>query len=317
MAKTKISDIIIPEIFNNYVIQRTSELSALFTSGIISRVSTGNDTLSRGGQLVHMPFWSDLIGEEEILSDSSPLTPDKISASQDVAVMHFRGKAWSVNELAKQIAGDDPMKSIADLVASFWARRLQSCLISTLAGSMGATTMSANVHDISAASGAAATISASTFLDAVQKMGDAKDRITAVAMHSAVENALAKADLIAYVQPSMSSPRLSLFMNKQVIVDDNLPVTAGVYTSYLFGEGAIGYDEGGILTPTEVARDALAGDDFLINRKAFVLHPRGVKWKTAAAATTPTNAQLAAIANWERVFEPKNVRIVQFKHKIA
>ena len=37
MAGTTLSDIIVPELFNPYVINRTMELSAFFQSGIIQR----------------------------------------------------------------------------------------------------------------------------------------------------------------------------------------------------------------------------------------------------------------------------------------
>ncbi len=40
------------------------------------------------------------------------------------------------------------------------------------------------------------------------------------------------------------------------------------------------------------------------------MHPRGVKWLDASvAATFPTNTETEAAANWERVYERKNVRI--------
>jgi hypothetical protein len=42
-----------------------------------------------------------------------------------------------------------------------------------------------------------------------------------------------------------------------------------------------------------------------------------VKFKNSSVAgSSPTNAELGTGANWERVYEPKNVRIVQFKHKL-
>ena len=57
--------------------------------------------------------------------------------------------------------------------------------------------------------------------------------------------------------------------------------------------------------------------NILINRRHFILHPRGIKFKNASVAgDSPTNAELAAADNWERVYESKNIRIVQFKHKI-
>lgn len=175
--------------------------------------------------------------------------------------------------------------------------------------------MSGNVHDISATTGAD-VIDGSTFLDAAQKLGDAKDRLTAILMHSAVETALAKKDLIEYVRESDANPRVPYYMNKRVIVDDGLSASEGVCTSYLFGEGAIGRGEGGAPVPTETDRDSLAGDDILVNRRHFILHPRGIAFTGTPAAASPTNAELSTTTNWTRKYENKNIRIVQFKHKI-
>jgi len=111
-------------------------------------------------------------------------------------------------------------------------------------------------------------------------------------------------------------------------VDDSLPVSNGVYTTYIFGAGAFGWGEGGAPVPVETARDALAGDDILIHRRHFILHPRGVAFLNAnldvdpndankGTNATPSNDNLANYLNWKRVYEPKNVRIVQFKHKLV
>jgi len=43
-----------------------------------------------------------------------------------------------------------------------------------------------------------------------------------------------------------------------------------------------------------------------------------VKWTEAnVSGAFPTNAELADPDNWERVYEPKAIRIVAFKHKVA
>jgi len=56
----------------------------------------------------------------------------------------------------------------------------------------------------------------------------------------------------------------------------------------------------------------------LINRNHFILHPRGVKWNEVTVADeAPTNEELALQANWTRVYDPKNIRIVKFVHKIG
>lgn len=319
MAKTVIADVIVPEVFNPYVIERTAELSAFYQSGIIARSPELDRLASSGGRLLNMPFWEDLEGDDEVLSDTDALTVGKITAGQDVAALLARGKAWSVNDLAKALSGDDPMAAIGDLVADYWARRMQRILISILEGIFGNTStgMDTNKHDISGETGDAAVISAATAIDAVYKLGDNYDKLTGFAMHSATMAKLAKDDLIEYIKPSEGEIDIPTFLGKPVVVDDGLPVENGVYTTYIFGSGAFGWGEGGAPVPTETARDALAGDDILIHRRHFILHPRGVAFQNAVVAgATPSNDELANPQNWKRVYEPKNVRIVQFKHRL-
>lgn len=118
-----------------------------------------------------MPFWSDLTGDDEVLSDSGALTPGKITAGQDEAVILRRGRAWGANDLAAALAGDDPMGAIADLVASYWARMMQKALINTLTGVFASASMSGNVHDISGQTGGAEKISASQLCGCRPKAG--------------------------------------------------------------------------------------------------------------------------------------------------
>lgn len=314
---TKIADVIVPEVFNPYVIERTAELSALVKSGIIVKDPELDALASAGGRLINMPFWKDLTGDDEVLTDDGALTPGKIESGQDVACLLMRGKAWSVNDLAKALSGDDPMKAIGDLVAEYWARRRQKTLLSILKGVFASSSMSGNVHDISGGLEEAAKISGASFIAAKNKLGDASDKLTAVMMHSAVFTALEQQNLISYIPNSQGIVEFPTYMNKRVIVDDSCPLAGDVYTTYLFGAGAIGEGDGSAPVPTETDRDSLAGEDILINRQHFILHPRGVKFTDSdVAKKSPTNAELEKQANWSRVYENKNIRIVAFKHKI-
>jgi len=184
---TKIADVIVPEVFNPYVIQRTMELSALVQSGIVQNLPEFDVLASAAARTVNMPFWQDLTGDDELLDDQNPLTPGKIEAAQDEAVILRRGRAWGANDLAANLAGDDPMRAIAELVAAYWARRMQAILVAKLAGVFSAATMAVNVHDITAAAPASDCISGNTFVDAAQQLGDAKEQLTGVLMHSATE----------------------------------------------------------------------------------------------------------------------------------
>jgi hypothetical protein len=154
-------------------------------------------------------------------------------------------------------------------------------------------------------------------------LGDHKDRITGVLMHSAVEAHLAKQDLIEYLRDSEGNVFMRTFMGKNVIVDDaNTPDAPGVYSTYLFGPGAFGWAEGAPKVPSETGRDPLkaGGQEYLVTRRHYVLHPRGISWDPASgvpAKTTPSNTELADPANWTRVWEPKDIRMVRLLHRIA
>lgn len=313
---TKISDVIVPEVFNPYVTQRTGELSALVQSGIVQRDPAFDKLAMSGGKLLNMPYWNDLDGEDEVLSDSEPLTPDKITAGQDIAALLMRAKAWKANDLAKALSGDDPMRAIGDLVASYWARRKQKTLINTLTGVFSSASMAGNLHDISA-DATNPNFTGETFIDASYLLGDAEEKLTAVAMHSATYASLRKQNLIQYMMDSNNKP-IPYYMEKRVIVDDSMPASGGVYTTYLFGSGAVAEGNGNAPVPTETDRDSLQGDDILINRQHFIYHPRGVAFQNASVAgASPTNAELATAANWNRVYDNKNIRIVAFKHKLS
>ena len=336
MAKTAIADIIVPSLFEEYVIERTAELSAFGASGIVESDPFFDELAAGGGNVVDMPFWQDVNPARQILSDSAPLTVNKIGASKDIARIQMDGNAWSVNFLAKVLSGDDPMGALVELVGEYWSRVDQSMIISSLKGMFASATLAGN--KLSIASESAAGVSSSTqlngatFVDATVKLGDRGDRLTAVAMHSATEAAVRKLDLIDFLPDSEGKAQVRTFQGRRVIVDDKLPTRAGttdgtVYTTYLFGSGAFargvaplaseelmgGHGSEGV----EWARSALDSDTNFINRRRYLLHPRGVKFNSASVAgTSPTNAELETASNWTRVFESKNVRVVAVEHNI-
>lgn len=334
MPGTTLQDVIVPELFNPYVINRTMELSALVQSGIIVN-NTEFDTLaSQASPLVNMPFFEDLTGESEQVIEGTDLADNKITSKKDVAAIIRRAKMWSATDLSAALAGADPMQAIGTLVARFWERDMQKELIAILNGIFGTipagdsnnppaeTRLSSNLLDISAKSGSAANWSGSAFIDAEQKLGDAKAQLTGVVMHSATEAYLRKQNLIETVQPS-NDVAFGTYQGKRVIVDDGCPVASGVYTTYLFGGGAValgnGSPVGHVPTETDRAKRKGSGVDYLINRKAYILHPRGVAFTNVNVEKTegPSRLELADPANWKPVYEPKQIRVVAFKHKLG
>lgn len=320
---TTLQDIINPTaLFENYVVNRTSELSAIFQSGIITRDSKFDQLASEAAQVHNMPFFTDLNGDSEDIVEGTSLTEAKIGSKMDTSTTIRRAKMWGATDLSAQLAGTDPMSAIGDLVAGFWARDHQKELLNILDGVFAATNMSDHVLDISGKTGKAAAFSGEAFIDALQLMGDARNSLTAVVMHSATKSYLDKLNLIQTIRQS-DAVSFDTYMGRRVIVDDSCPAAAGNYTTYLFGEGAIAYGVGSPvgLVPVEVDRDKRKGSgvNYLISRKAFIMHPRGVAWKnkTRAHAESVSRAELKDAGNWERAYEPKQIRIVKFVHKLG
>jgi hypothetical protein len=339
MAKTQITDLIIPKLFEQYAIERTAELSNFGMSGVMQSDAQFDEVCQTvGGREVDLPFFQDITPTRQLLADAATLTVNKITATKDTARIQNDAQAWSVNHLAKIVSGEDPLGAIISLVGAYWARIDEGLIISSLKGMFlnpAGTLLTSNgiqIHSESIASKTAATcLTGSTFVDACVKLGDRQESLTAVAMHSATEASLRKLDLIDFIPDSQGKVMIKTFQGRRVIVDDNLTTRAGttdgtVYSTYLFGDGLISRGVKRLDTPldggfgtegVELARVPLDSDTVLINRRHYVLHPRGVRFTSSSVAgDSPTNAELETAANWSRVFEAKNCHVVQITHNL-
>ncbi len=329
---TRLTDVIEPMVFADYISIRTTELSAIFQSGIVATDAQLDALASGGGTTFNLPYWEDLASTEPNIGDDNPAniaTPLGITASEDVAVKHFRNQAWSSMDLLTGVIGEDPMMEIGDKVAGYWARVDQQMLIASLTGVEAdnvANDSSDMVVDIATdavgAPAAAELISAEAIIDAKQTMGDHAEGLAAIGMHSVCFSRLQKLNLIDYIPDSRGEIQFPTYLGYRVIVDDGCPAVDGAnrttYTTYLFGTGAVAYGNGAARTPVEVEREALAGtgsgQETLVNRREFIMHPRGVKFtNSTVAGQSPTNAELQNALNWDRVYDRKLVRIAILK----
>jgi len=330
---TRLADVIVPEIFNPYFREASIYVNRFFRSGIMTNVPELNFG-NRGGLSIQMPFWHALTQRAQLLDENNRLTVQKIDTGKDVAVQHARALVYGASDLATAFSGDDPMRAIADGVAENWSREFNMVALASLTGALASLAASEtttgsldlqggiNTLDISGLSGNAAKIDGHSFIDATQVLGDAKIGIVAVAMHSAVEATLAKNDLIEFIRDSEGNIVMRTFMGKEVVVDDAMaPASGGKYTTILFGNGALGFGEGNPKVPTATDRDELVGggQEFLVTRRHFVIHPRGIAWTPQGgvpALATPSDAELQDPDNWSQRYQAKNIRLVRFTHLV-
>lgn len=324
MAITSIAQMqIVPQKFTEYTLQRTTEKSMLVKSGITtadSRVSRLINGTPQGGNLIQMPHFNALTGEDEVFGEDA-MTPDQITTGSEFATLLVRQKAWGDTDLSKVFGGADPLAAIADLVADWWNIREQAIMQSVLTGLFAeGGALSGHIKDISAETDNVISVDAT--LDAKQLMGDAYDKLGVVFMHSATYTRLQKNQQITTEYDSDLKVKIDYYLGYQVIVDDAMPVNSGVYDTYFIGKGAFAREDGMPqgLVGYETDRDSLASQNILINRRALVLHPLGVSWNSTAelegGKKYAANTDLAKAANWTLSADHKNVPIVCLRHKI-
>lgn len=340
---TRVSDVIVPEIFTGYMQNLTEEKSRIIQSGMAVRSAELDNKLAGGGITFQVPSFKDLDNDaDRISTDTSvpfaaadaalpagtarPPNPLKTGTLKEIAVRMNRNNSWSTSDLAAILAGADPMESIASRVSAYWIRRMQASFVATWNGVIAdnvANDAGDYVNDISGAGfiDGVTNFSAEAFLDAAVTMGDSMEALTGVMVHSIVYNRMQKNNLIDFIPDSEGKVNIPTFLGREVIVDDGVPRTGNVYDTWLFGGGATQIGVGTPPVATEVDRKAGGGNgggqDVLYSRVMWSMHPTGHAWVGTAGDGGPANTgtaddDLDEAGSWNRVYpERKQIKFAR------
>ena len=329
MAITRISDAIVPEVFFNYMMKRTKQKSALYGAGVMVDDAELSAKLAGGGRTFNVPFWKDLDDTESDTASDDPAsdaTPGNIGTGKDIARRQVRTRGWSSAQLTRALAGDDPMKRIAELAGDYWGRQFDDIAVNTMRGVIAdnvANDSGDMVYDIGTDSASAITsaelFSADAVIDAVQTMGDAKEDLKVMAMHSVVHTRLAKQQLIDYRLDAEGKVWWPYYLDYRLHISDRCPAIVGTnrteYHTYIFGSDALAWATSTLPNAVSTDVDESAADGMgieeLWTRQQFVCHPYGIKWTdSSVSGEFPTNTELRTAANWDRVYaERKQIPI--------
>jgi hypothetical protein len=318
---TRLSDAVVPEVFNTYMSKDTMQTMAFYQTGVLRADPQLAANLAGGGLTFKVPFWKDLDDEESDTGSDDPdsrAVPGKLTSGTDIARRQFRTKGWSTANLVQELAGSDPMKHISSRTGAYWGRQFDDVAIATARGVFadnaandGGDMINDDSTDAVGAPSAGELFNAEGFMDTLQTMGDAKRTLKLVVMHSVVHTRLAKNDLIDFRPDSEGKIWNENFEGLQIHVSDRVTKVVGAnrvrYHTYLFGANAFGWAESPPAKPVAVEEDEAAGDgagiETLWTRKQFAIHPYGIKWTDASVGGDfPTNAELKLAANWDRVY---------------
>lgn len=337
MAVTRLSDAYVHDVYGSYTSVNNPETSAFFESGIVVRNEMLDQIARDGGKIVTVPFWQDLDPTVEPNYSNDDPADEATANKVDSGTMSAR-KAW-VNQgygdmdLVQELAGSSPMQHIRNRFGTYWTRQWERRLIASAVGVLNdnvANDASDMVVDISGLAGADAVFGSDAFVDAAYTAGDRADIFKGIAVHSSIMARMVKNDEIVMIPDSKGGLTIPTYKGRTVITDDGLPVTSGVYTSILFGAGAIGFGgvegsafalgEGIPRVPFELWRNPHAGNgggmEEIWERHTWMLHPFGYRWvEGTLAEMSPTLADLRLAAHWDRAVARKSVPLAFIKSR--
>lgn len=338
---TFLSDLVTRPEFLSYISEEIFERCAWIQSGVMVRNSALD--CRAGGVRVRVPFFQPINPTEEIIESNATwgtsgagyLTPQKITADEQIMTILHRGFAYAVDDLSQLGSGADPMAAIRSYLAKAILKLRTSTLIAQVNGLFD-TALADNVIDKCAGAltpDAANYLSASSMAEARAVLGERGEDITAIAMHSSVYYYLVQVGALTFSSSSLvdggqiqwgggginlRSEDVAYFLGARVIVDDMLtPLNEGTtgeypcFPVYCFGGGVVNEGVQQELR-TEVDRNILSKQDVMSLDYHFGMHVMGTTW--AGAGDNPTNANLETGSNWDLVYQTnKLVPIVQLK----
>lgn len=329
-----------PEAFGKYMgAVPNTRLNKLRESRAIARdarlVETFKNNTQTGTVYATIPYFGLIGGDAQNYDGVTNLEPESTKTFDQGVFTYGRMKGWTEADFSYDITGGaDFMANVRSQVMEYWNTVDQDVMLSILKGIFSMTGSSGlakknadfvkkHTFDIGSADEAttdAHKVGATTLNSAIQQAcGDHKGKFSLVFMHSVVATNLENLNLLAHLKYTDEAGiqrelDLATWNGRIVVIDDSMPVeeksvgsTGGkqtLYTTYILGEGAIGFEEVGAKVPYEMVRDAKTrgGEDTLISRRRNAVSVAGISYTKASQATnSPTNAELETAANWTLV----------------
>lgn len=304
-----------------------------------------------------LPFFG-LIGGDALNYDGETnLTSERTDTFEQGVFVYGRMMGWTEADFSYDVTGGvDFMANVRNQINRYWNDVDQGTLLAILKGifamsqtgsgaikTANAEFVDKHTHDVSEGMTKEDQCMGATSLNvAIQKAcGDNKQKFSLVICHSTVATNLENLKLLAYLKYTDAQGierdlGMGTWNGRVVVIDDSMPVevvpavpaSEGVqaqdaytkYTTYVLGEGAIGFEPVGAKVPYEMVRDAKTkgGEDTLISRRRNAVSVAGISYLKAVQATnSPTDAELENGKNWALVSNGSNKTISHKANPIA
>lgn len=321
------------DVFTDYMQEQSCLNNLILASGILQYDPIMERTLGNSGNVGTTPIFLPVDGEEDALNDDGETnnTPTQLKGSKQMFMAVARMKAWSEKTYVRYLTGKSPLHNLADnLVVPYWINQWEKVLLNITKGIMGVEGMATHKTDLSVNSEETTTITEAnkinltTHIDVGQKaLGDKRSRFALFVAHSQVVANYKKIEMLEnkkFFSPILGADITVPMIGNMIVLEtdtgtsetDSKGITK--YHSYMFGRGVFLTCDKLVHRPYGAKYDdeENGGVEKIYTKQAKVIHPNGFSIKaTNIAKESPTNAELANPANWELVFNHKNVAIAE------
>lgn len=325
---THLSDMIVPEVFGNYVLNTALKTNRFVQSGILTPDPDLGPRLLEAGTKITVPFINDLSGDPDNWTDTDDIQVNQLTSGKQLGLKFYQTKAFGYTSLSQMISGAPIQTTIGNRFANFWTRADEKMLLAVLNGVMGVTKVkNSKFYDATTKTPTDAAFSAKGFIAAIGLMGDLQDTtLGAIAVNSATYSMMKMQNLIETIQPANGALPFEAYNGLRIVLDDDIPVDLTnkqkpTTTSYIFAPGAVRYSS--ILASTETKYDPIkeGGTDIIVQKRVGTIHVAGTSVKTSfapAKSTFPTMDEFSKSTTWEVVdgIDPRAIGVVAYKAEL-
>ena len=310
-----------PEVFTKLMQEADYFRTPVIASGIVHEDASIMNLIGEKGNVATMPIYTPLnmydTDMEALNNDgNTDNTPVEVSGSKQTCMLIQRMKAFKAQDFTKELTGADPLTQIRNKIAGYYLQVWENELMNIAKAALSIDDLSSHVLDLSGGD----LVDSGMIYDAEQAaLGDMAGGLGLIVMHSKIYTEFKKLDMVEFekyvtgggaIKKDIQLPTIA---GKYILVTDYNTLEDGVYSTYLFGEGAfVGCTKNNYENQyyTDYDPESLAGIEKFYTKQGRVLHPNGLSLAVDNIATeSPTFAELGTADNWSLKYNTKNVKM--------
>lgn len=305
---TDLSANFIPEVWLDWLYEKTTETNAFLRSGIIKNDPVMGPLLLEKGYYATRPHVQhiDTNLKSQKWSNKNDITVNSLGSFTDNQVKIYEAQAFGNSDFDDLITGAKTIEQITASFADYWASIDEKRLMQVLKiAFMNDSIKAAKSFHV----GAEAEFKAEDFVKAMARMGDVSaGKPNAMAVNSATYNFMLAQNLIDFTAPSVGALPIASYNGLAIVQDDQVPLTSdGKTLAYIFAPGSMDYS---IATPTNgvtVDRDNLkqGGVQAIAQKRVATISVAGTSADMAVHAN-PADWKEAIEAGTEALYKPTN-----------